>query len=54
MVAAPKVGDQLDMWFQGGCVVNVRPYTGKYPQFFTLIVSVTAINTRRGTMEFAW
>ena len=53
-MSAPKVGDQLDMWFSGGVVVNVRPYTGRYPQWFTLFVSVTAIDTVNGTMEFAW
>lgn len=39
------------MWFPGGIVVRVAPYTGRYKNWFTWNVTVTADNVRRGTME---
>lgn len=46
-----KIGQQLDTWFPGGVVLEFRPYIGKYPQWFTYIVRVTAPRTNRGWLE---
>ena len=48
-----KIGDRIPIWFPGGVIVAIRPYTGSYPQWFTHIVTVTASRTRRGTLEVA-
>lgn len=47
----PRIGSRLNMWFPGGIVVRVAPYTGRYKNWFTWNVTVTADNVRRGTME---
>jgi len=49
----PEVGDLMDMWFDGGVVLAVEPYRGKYPQWFTWAVRVTATRTKRGWLEVA-
>ena len=48
-----KVGDKLDVWFEGGHVIAVKPYEGRYPQFYTQVVRVSAPRTSRGWMELA-
>jgi hypothetical protein len=47
--AKPEIGDQIDMWFPGGTVLAVEPYTGKYD--FTWNVRVTANRTGRGWFD---
>lgn len=46
-----KVGDQIDVWFPGGVVIDWWPYRGKYPQWFKYVVRVTAPRTNRGWLE---
>ena len=52
----PKPGDEITVAFSGredgkAEVLEVRPYTGAYPQWFTHIIKYRALNTRRGWME---
>ncbi len=56
MLETPKVGDRVSTWFSGcpdglSTVLHVEPYRGKYPQFFTHVLRVSAPNTVRGWME---
>jgi hypothetical protein len=54
-----KPGDKIEYWLSdqedGMCtVIAVRPYTGRYPEFFIQIVTLTAPRTKKGEMEIAW
>lgn len=54
----PRVGEMMPTWFSGDAsgmsrVLAVEPYRGKYPQWFTWVVKLTALNTRRGWLEMA-
>jgi hypothetical protein len=51
----PKVGDKIaDPWWESdGRILEVRPYDGRYKDYFTWIVKVTAFNTKRGWLEIA-
>ena len=54
----PKPGDKIEVVFSGredgiATVLEVHPYTGAYPQWFTHIVRFAAEKTRRGWMEIA-
>ncbi len=54
----PRVGDKIETWFSGepdgkSRVLAVEPYRGRYTEFFTHVVRVTAPNTRRGWMEMS-
>lgn len=54
-------GDTHPVWWETGQrsadgtpvakVMGVRPYTGRYPQFFTHVLQLSAPNTRRGWLE---
>jgi hypothetical protein len=51
------VGQKIPAWFSGAeddlsTIIKISPYTGKYPQFFTVIIRATARGTKRGWMEF--
>lgn len=58
-----KAGDLFPIWFPPfpdsvkvdgyyqAPIIEVRPYTGKYPQYFTQIVKIPAWRTNRGWME---
>ena len=48
-----KIGDQIDTFFPGGVVFSIEPYTGRYPQWFDVVVRVSAPRTRRGWMEIS-
>ena len=48
-----SVGDKIDVWFDGGRVISVAPYRGRYHEAFTYVVRVTAPNTHRGWIEIA-
>ena len=52
----PEVGDRYPTWFSGredglSVVLATRPYTGKYPEWYTHVLRLTAPRTRRGWME---
>ena len=52
----PEIGDKMETWFSCNedsmsTVLGIRPYVGKYTQWFSWIVKVTAPSTRRGWME---
>lgn len=51
----PSVGSRLDHWTntveRGGEVLEVRPYDGRYQNWFTWIVRVTSPNSRKGWIE---
>lgn len=52
----PNKGDKYPTWFSGSpdghsTVIDVRPYTGRYPQHFTHILRLSAPRTQRGWLE---
>jgi hypothetical protein len=54
----PRVGDMMSTWFSDDAsglsrVLAVEPYRGKYPQWFSWVVKLTAPRTKRGWMEMA-
>ena len=56
MSEMPKVGDTYPTWFSDredglSTIVAVRPYTGKYPQWFSWVLTLTAPRTKKGTLE---
>jgi hypothetical protein len=64
MTAKVKVGDDFRVWWETGRksadghywlarVLEVLPYTGKYPQFFTCVLVLEAPRTKRGKLEMA-
>ena len=58
-VDEPVVGARFEMWSSGrddglSTILEVRPYTGAYPQWFKYIVKFTAQNNHSGTAEVSW
>ncbi len=50
-----KVGDEIETWFSGrmsgkSTVLEIKPYTGLYKQFYTHDVRATALNTHAGSI----
>lgn len=52
----PKVGDIVPYWFapEGTMVMEVRPYTGRYPEWFRFFVKLQHLGVRRGYVETVW
>jgi hypothetical protein len=55
----PKVGDRTKYWSSGredgiATILEIRPYTGRYPQWFKYIVRLTSENIRKGWIETVW
>lgn len=60
-----KVGDKFPIWFPPHArsvkvdgyymadIIDVRPYTGRYKEFFTQIVRIPAWRTGRGWIEIS-
>ena len=53
-----QVGDEIETWFSDtpsgkSRILDIRPYRGKYPEFFTHMVVVTAPRIRAGKLEMA-
>ena len=53
-----KIGDKINTWFSNqsdgiSTVTAVRPYTGRYKEWFTQVVTLTAPRTQRGLLEMA-
>jgi hypothetical protein len=51
-----KVGDLHPTWFSGredgnSVVIAVSEYTGRYKEFFSLVLRLSAPNTKRGWLE---
>jgi hypothetical protein len=46
----PKVGDTVN----GRLILEVKPYNGGYPQYFTHVIKTTSDCTDSGTVEFAY
>lgn len=54
-----KVGDTIDYWVSGRpdgvcTILDIQPYAGKYKDLFTLVVKLSAANTRKGYIEAAF
>jgi len=51
-VSVPEVGDTIHLWFSKipNNVLEVRPYDGKFTEYYTHIIKVKA-NTKKGWME---
>jgi hypothetical protein len=52
----PKVNDKIKTWFSDkpdglSTIMEVRKYDGRYTEYFTYILKVTAPRTYRGWME---
>ena len=55
----PAVGDEIRTWFSGrpngmSRVLAIRPYQGRYSQWYTHVIQASAAATDRGWMEFAY
>ena len=51
----PKVGECIAVWWgSGGRVLEVLPYTGRYPQWFTCVLRLSAPTTKSGYVDMAW
>lgn len=55
----PAIGDHVQTWFSDtpngmSRVLKVEPYRGRFPQWFTHVLTVTAPRTRAGHLEMAW
>lgn len=53
-----EVGGKLETWFSCqsdglSTILEVQPYRGRYPQWFTHVLKVTAPRTSRGWLEVA-
>ena len=53
-----KVGDKIETWFSDSfdglsVVLEIVPYRGRYPQWFTHTVTVTAPRTRARSIQMA-
>jgi hypothetical protein len=54
------VPDEVQVWWKTyrpnnmAKVVKVEPYVGRYPGYFTHVLTLEAPNTRRGTLEIAY
>lgn len=54
----PKIGSKMPTWFSDredglSIVLAVQPYSGRYPQWFKWVVTLTAPRTRAGKVEMA-
>lgn len=57
-VKRPKVGGKMKTWFSDrpdgySTILGVRKYDGKYTEFFSWIVKLTAPRTSQGWAEMA-
>lgn len=53
-----KVGDKYPTWFSDNeeglsLVLDIKPYTGKYKEFYTSVLVLSAPRTRKGSLEMA-
>jgi hypothetical protein len=54
-----KVGDKIETWFSDqddnmSTVLAVRPYTGRYTEFFNCELVLTAPRTKRGSIDMPY
>lgn len=52
-----EIGKKIETWFSDSedgksVILDIKPYTGKYKEYFTLVIKVSAPRTKRGYMEF--
>lgn len=50
------IGKKIKYWCSGredgiSTILDIRPYTGRYPECADYIIKITAMNTYRGWME---
>lgn len=51
-----KIGDKILTWFSDredgmSIIVDIQPYTGKYPELYDVVLEVTAPGTPLGTVK---
>ena len=51
-----KVGDKYPTWFSGNAdglsiILDIFPYTGRYKDWFTHVIRLSAPSTMRGWMD---
>jgi hypothetical protein len=54
-----KVGDKIETWFSGradrmSTVLDIEPYSGRYPESFNCVLKLTALDTYRGFTKMAY
>ncbi len=55
----PSVNDRISTWFSDmpdgkSTVLAVYPYTGRYKEFFTHVLKLTAPRTHAGSLEMSY
>jgi len=55
----PKIGEKMETWFSGRAdkmsrVIEVLPYTGKYPESFDCVLRLSAETSRKGYADMSW
>lgn len=55
----PQVGDKIETWFSDkpdgkSTILAVYPYRGKYKEYFTHTLKLTAPRTQAGSLEMAY
>lgn len=53
-----RIGDKVETFFSDApdgksTVLEVEPYRGRYTQYFTVVLKLTAPRTKRGWIEMA-
>lgn len=54
-----KIGDKILTWFSDSpdkmsTVINIKPYTGRYPEAFNVVLVLSAPRTNAGTIEMVY
>ena len=48
-----KIGDSITTFWGEAKILDIYPYTGRYPKWFNCILKVTAPKTKNGWIEVA-
>jgi hypothetical protein len=49
-----KPGDQIEHYVSGARVIEVKPYCGRYPQWFNVVLVLSSTQTSSGRIERAY
>ena len=54
-----KIGDTILTWFSDSpdkvsTIIDIKPYTGRYPMAFNCVLVLSAPRTRKGTIEMVY
>jgi hypothetical protein len=48
-----QIGDSITTFWGEAKILDIHPYTGRYPQWFNCVLKVTAPKTKNGWLEVA-